>query len=187
MKRNLYLLIVFCIALPLFLTLFSFKYFVSFGDYNDEQKLTIDYLRDKADLIQDYPTNEKEHLQDVKRLMIEVNYIFYLLLLVLIIVVALQMKRRKELKKMFLYGGIATVSFVALVVLSMLINFEWTFRAFHGIFFPQGNWMFLPDSLIIKTFPEKFFVWTSVKIFINSFTLGLISIFVSFAIRMKKK
>jgi uncharacterized membrane protein len=34
------------------------------------------------------------------------------------------------------------------------------------IFFPQGNWMFSPDSLLITLFPQQFFFDIALRIFI---------------------
>ncbi|MFT4250171.1 MAG: DUF1461 domain-containing protein [Candidatus Woesearchaeota archaeon] len=47
---------------------------------------------------------------------------------------------------------------VSLPVLLALLPWSVLFRYFHLVFFPMGNWQFPPDSLLIQTYPESFFV-----------------------------
>jgi len=37
------------------------------------------------------------------------------------------------------------------------VSFDTAFTAFHGLFFPMGNWQFGADSNLIRLFPEPFF------------------------------
>jgi uncharacterized membrane protein len=38
----------------------------------------------------------------------------------------------------------------------MVFAFEPAFLAFHELFFPQGNFLFGPDSNLLRLFPEPF-------------------------------
>ncbi|MCL2491134.1 MAG: DUF1461 domain-containing protein [Coriobacteriia bacterium] len=51
------------------------------------------------------------------------------------------------------------------------VAFDPLFTFFHEIFFPQGNWQFPIDSLLIQTFPEQF--WVTIMLIL----LGLIFAF----------
>jgi uncharacterized membrane protein len=56
----------------------------------------------------------------------------------------------------------ATVGFlvavVALALLAAFTDFEWLFTKFHGLFFTSGTWTFPADSMLIRLFPEPFWV-----------------------------
>ena len=39
-----------------------------------------------------------------------------------------------------------------------LVSWSWLFEVFHLVLFPQGNWRFPADSLLIQTYPQEFFV-----------------------------
>lgn len=39
-----------------------------------------------------------------------------------------------------------------------LVSWDWLFAVFHLVLFPQGNWRFPADSMIIQTYPQEFFV-----------------------------
>lgn len=73
-------------------------------------------------------------------------------------------------------GSIFSLAFLVLLVLLVLINFTASFDVFHRIFFPQGNWIFPYDSLLITLFPSNFFFSMAKKtIIINS---AIITIFI---------
>ncbi len=45
-----------------------------------------------------------------------------------------------------------------LCVVAATSDFDTFFSAFHGLFFSAGTWTFSYDSLLIRTFPEPFWV-----------------------------
>ena len=61
-------------------------------------------------------------------------------------------------------GGALTVAPAVLVValaaagLWAALDFNGLFAAFHGVFFPQGNWTFGIDSLLICMYPLGFWM-----------------------------
>jgi len=55
-----------------------------------------------------------------------------------------------------------------------IFSFDFLFTTFHVIFFPQGNWMFDPSSLLITMFPQTFFFDISLRIFIYAMFQALI-------------
>lgn len=58
--------------------------------------------------------------------------------------------------------GIAGVALLALV--AGLTDFDVLFSAFHGVFFAAGTWTFPYDSLLIRLFPERFWVSAGVSL-----------------------
>ena len=61
--------------------------------------------------------------------------------------------------KVFYWSGLVLI---VLPLLLSLVPWEALFSSFHALFFPQGNWQFPPDSLLIQTYPEGFFVMFAV-------------------------
>ncbi len=172
MNKNKILLIIFCITLPLFLILFSYKTVLFLTDLTPNQENTMNYLQNKEELNLNYTEEEYSHLLDVKSVMKYLDYLFYSLLLIITLIITYYQKNKEQLKKLFMYGGITTISSVLMILLFSLTSFNSVFTIFHKIFFPQGNWTFPLDSLLIQTFPLQFFISISKNIFLLSLVLG---------------
>tara|TARA_Y100000310_G_scaffold338405_1_gene427968 strand:- start:1322 stop:1873 length:552 start_codon:yes stop_codon:yes gene_type:complete len=176
------LLILFSIFLPLLIVLFSYKAVLFFSSLEDNQQQTVDFLQGER-LLLNYTVSEESHLEDVKGVMKFGDYLFYLSLLIVTLILTYHRKKKEEVKKLFFYGGITTIAFLLLMLIFSIINFDVVFTYFHQIFFPQGNWMFPSDSLLIQTFPREFFVSFSQMIFRVSLILSGVILFLG----MKKK
>jgi integral membrane protein (TIGR01906 family) len=179
MKRA---LVLFCIALPIFLLLLAYKITIITSDFTEAQKETLDYLKGKSEVPKNYGENEVSHLQDVKQVMKKVDYFFLVLLLGISLTITSYRKSR-ELRKLFLYGGISTISLMLMIVPVSIFAFNELFDLFHKIVFPQGNWMFPLGSLLITVFPVKFFFEISKKIFLQTMFLGSIFIVISYYLK----
>lgn len=55
-------------------------------------------------------------------------------------------------------GAIAIGVVMVLAAAASFIDFEALFAAFHGLFFAAGTWTFPADSLLIRLFPERFWI-----------------------------
>ncbi|MBN2073710.1 MAG: hypothetical protein JW770_07185, partial [Actinobacteria bacterium] len=64
--------------------------------------------------------------------------------------------------------------FLILFILSE--NFSFLFGRFHLAFFPQGNYSFPEDSLLISMFPLRFFKDYFISMVICSGTISLVSL-----------
>ncbi len=177
-KKRLFL-IAFCIFLPLFLLLFSYKGVLLFSVFTADQENTIGYLNNKEELKLDYTQTEISHLEDVKKVMLGLDIFFYLALLAITLIWTYCKKDKLLAQKLLFYGGIASLVLPLLVLIASLISFNASFTAFHQIFFPQGNWSFPADSLLIRTFPLEFFVGISQKIFLTALFFGSLFILIS--------
>lgn len=169
MNQNKLLLIIFCILLPLFLLLFSYKT-VAFFSLDEEQKATI---AGTSGL--EYSEAELSHMQDVSKIMHYADYFFYGLLLVLTLILTYYQKNIDQTKKLLKYGGLTTIIFMGVILFFILIGFDYVFTLFHLIFFPQGNWTFETGSLLLQTFPIEFFIEISRNIFLGTLLFGIIS------------
>ncbi len=165
------LLIIFCVFVPIFIILFSYKTVLFFYFLDDNQQQTVNFLQgDQLEL--NYTAAEVSHLEDVKGVIKFGDYLVYLSLLIITLILTHHKRKKEEVKKLLFYSGITTVAFLLLMLIFSVINFNVVFAYFHKIFFPQGNWMFSYDSLLIKTFPREFFVSISQWIFRMSIILG---------------
>jgi integral membrane protein (TIGR01906 family) len=80
------------------------------------------------------------------------------LLLVSWMAVAAGAKRWRQLRRGMRWGAWASAIAVAIAVLAAGVDFEWFFTAFHGVFFSRGTWLFSSDSMLIRLFPERFWI-----------------------------
>ena len=122
------------------------------------------FFKDKSGLDDVFNENEKSHLQDVKNLVVGVNYFFYILLSIeIILLLLLFLAYRKDIAVFFeIIGFIFMITGLSIVILSLVLyifsgSFSDMFVKFHLIFFPWGNWQFPDTSTLIKMFPEQFF------------------------------
>lgn len=168
MKKEKVWLILFCILLPLFLLLFSYKT-VSYFSLDEEQQESIEGISSL-----EYTSAELSHMQDVSKVMRGADFVFYGLLLILTLILTYYRKDIKQTKKLLKYGGLTTIIFVLVVLLFSLTSFDYLFTLFHQFFFPQGNWTFESSSLLLQTFPIEFFISISRNIFLGTLLLGIV-------------
>jgi len=175
-NKGVYFLVVFSIISLLFLTLVSYKIILTLTPLDNAQQQTIDFLQNNGQSKQldlKYTSSEYSHLLDVKRIMNIADVIFYISLLVFTLIITLTKRNSNLQRKMFQIAGITTISVLLLLVILSLFAFNGLFTSFHQIFFPQGNWIFANDSLLITTFPTQFFIKMARNIFILSLTSGI--------------
>ena len=178
--------LIFCSAALILIISFSLSFFLvlidrgfydnSFSKYGAYDKIGVEGVRATTDslikyLTSEYPDQEvkqgisvftekeKSHLADVRRIILFLKYTA-IISLVAIIVIFLRMRIKggigEKVEKTAFYAAIANSAVLAIILL-LSINFTWLFANFHKIFFPQGNWIFPDDSLLITMFPREFF------------------------------
>jgi integral membrane protein (TIGR01906 family) len=141
----------------------------------------IKYFRNTEEL-KYFTETEKSHMTDVKNLIRLMQFIYYSAAVLSIILFFYCYKKFKDDKYMFikilakslLYSSIVAGAFLILMFLMSIFSFDFLFTTFHVIFFPQGNWMFDPSSLLITMFPQTFFFDISLRIFIYAMFQALI-------------
>lgn len=171
------LILILTFSLSFFLVLIDRGFYdKSYSKYGAYDKIGVEGVRTTTDalimyLTTEMPTgettqaisvfteNEKSHLADVRIIMLCLKYAA-ILSLVGIILIFLRLRTKGNLganvEKVCLYAAIANTAFLAIIIL-LSINFTWLFTNFHKVFFPQGNWIFPMDSLLITLFPREFF------------------------------
>lgn len=121
------------------------------------------------------------HLDDVYTLGIIARKVSIASAVVSLVLAALLffMKQRVYLGRSLKHASVVTLVLLACGILASLFNFTDFFTHFHEALFPQGNWSFSADSLLISALPEAFWqklalIWgaTSVLGAIVCFLLG---------------
>tara|TARA_Y100000310_G_scaffold345531_1_gene466120 strand:- start:40561 stop:41109 length:549 start_codon:yes stop_codon:yes gene_type:complete len=176
---NKYLYYTFIIILPVFLLILSFKFVLIFTALSPAQESWLNYFDDKSLQPEGYLDSEISHMRDVKQIMNKVDIIFYILLAFITLTLTYYKKNVKLLKKLTSLGSAATFIFVGIILLLSTLAFNSSFNYFHKIFFPQGNWQFPADSLLLQTWPIEFFSNISINIFALTLIIAAITIYIS--------
>lgn len=176
-------------ALFFWVVLFSYHLVMVSWNWTPEQEKALSFVQGKNEqLAGDYTSAEQSHMSDVQRVMKSVGIIF-IFLTILLGVLLYWNYIHKKLNKLFLWGGVVTVALMVILLLGMLFFFAHLFTGFHSIFFPQGNWQFASDSLLIRTFPLELFVSLGRMIFLLTLAGGsffiLLGIFLRYDYRKR--
>ena len=129
--------------------------FVSLEHRSDDRAVTSFLISGNEELLSNFTSNEQSHLVDVKHL-INKGIIVTVILLALCISLLIKLNKVQRI-------AVVSAPFFSIYVLSgltivLIRKFESSFIVFHNIFFPQGNYTFPYDSLLIQTYPEIFFL-----------------------------
>jgi|GEM_PF-2128859 len=162
------------------------------------------YLDHRNDNIAFLTLAERAHMNDVRRVFDAMKIMFAVVVAVLISEVVFIITKSKRgrhskrdrrtdrdnhfdpMRKGFLYGGAATLAIVLLLALSSLFDFSSFWTAFHHVLFPQGNWTFPYDSVLITLFPEEFFQNFARQVLLAAGAFSLIAMLAARTLRRKK-
>ena len=110
-------------------------------------------LHDDEPLLTD---DEKSHMRDVGSLIRVLGTLAIIAAVVLgLCILTLRHERRRIGRLLLTAAGIVGVVAVVLAAF-FATSFDQAFLAFHRVFFPQGNFLFGPDSNLLRLFPEPF-------------------------------
>ncbi len=107
-----------------------------------------------------FETEAVSHLDDVRRVLTAVR-VLVLLLGIMLAAAGLAAWRtgfRREVVQAFAAGAVATIAVPLVATAVALLDFPRFFASFHSIFFAQGTWTFPSESLLIRAFPESFWM-----------------------------
>jgi len=203
------LIIIVVLILSFFLTFINKKFydksFQSYGTYAvlgiDGPRLIVDNLINyltsetteinKVQQLTLFTEKEQSHLADVQKLIVTLKYIGIAALVLLGLCVWQLMKIKKyekTLSKIMIISGIGIIAIIAILFL-LSSNFPIFFDSFHKLLFPQGNYTFPSDSLLITLFPEQFFSDFASKMLIEAAIIGSVLILIGIGINifMQKK
>jgi integral membrane protein (TIGR01906 family) len=146
-----------------------------------EREALLDYFtNDEKTIASDfYNKKEKQHLFDVKNLIIYSRIAFYFLFFsVFIFFFIVLFRYRKEfleiVSEIFLFSGVIVFS-LSFVLFLMQSHFSKIFYDFHLLFFSNNYWLLNPatDNLI-NLFPEAFFFDSAARTFFVLLILGVL-------------
>ena len=149
----------------------------------EDQRNVRNFLIGFEELTTEMTPAEVSHLHDVKSVMLGVAISS---ILALLITAGLTYTlKKKEVLHIYKKAGYATIITVIALVITGLGSFGFLFSVFHGIFFPQGNYIFSSSSTLITLFPQSFFVARFAEVLVLSVVLA--SIFIGVIVYLEKK
>ncbi len=160
MKIGIILFPIFCLLFSFFVLITdpAFTYlFLENPESIEPTKQLFKYFAATAEIPEIFDQEEKAHLEDVAMV---IRGTFMLMILA-----ALGLLTGKPYRQSVRQGTILLLIIVALII---LIPFDSLFTGFHKIVFPQGGWIFAPESTLIQFYPIKLFATSALAIVIHS-------------------
>lgn len=154
----------------------------SFDELSSNASRTLLYVRGSAseELLSGtgprYDENEISHLRDVRQLLAPALLaVFPVLLLALVFFYRGFFGSKARVLDAALKGALVLSGaiFGGLGIIGLL-SFSLLFEKFHELLFPQGNWTFAADSLLIQTFPLQFWVNEAILVLIGVVLTNLV-------------
>ena len=100
-----------------------------------------------------FTSDEYAHMADVRSVFRGAEYAAVLALVVAAFRIA-RARQRGEALRLVRAGALIAAGIVALIGVAAAVAFDPLFLLFHEVFFPQGNFLFGPDSNLIRLYPE---------------------------------
>lgn len=127
------------------------------------------FLQDKEPISNDFTKSEYEHLNDVK-IIFNIVYIVLWISLFLFLGIGIYlifMSKSFVFLNWLIFWSLVSLLLMLLLIVLIILDFWSAFNFFHELLFPQWNWSFPEESLLIQLFPESFFVSISRYIFLS--------------------
>lgn len=110
-----------------------------------------------------FEPREISHLYDVQKLFRAVFIVQKItgIYLLLCLSLALFPPRRKNLNRFFFYiflGCLTSIFIILFLALAIFFYFPSFFTGFHELFFKSGSWLFGPNDMLIRLYPEEFWL-----------------------------
>ena len=105
---------------------------------------------------------ERSHMRDVAQL-VRALWVVLLAAVAFVVGALVVLRRQRPRVGTVMFWTSAAVGIAAIVVGGIVaFAFDQAFLAFHELFFPQGNFLFGPDSNLLRLFPEGFWFDSSI-------------------------
>ena len=160
------------ILVPLFLLLFSYHLVLLFYPQTAVQRETISALLTNQPFLLNFAADEQSHMEDVGVVMRRALMTFAALALFLTVLLKDVWHDAVQRKLILCVGSMSTLIVAGIIFLAVVLSFQSLFVVFHLLFFPQGNWQFSSDSLLIHTFPGSFFIGMTISFFVLALLLA---------------
>jgi len=122
-----------------------------------ETASAIEISQDDLDVLRQWSLGEYElcHLTDVRILLGRSLLLAYTLIIASALIIWF-CRNQQFLRYSLLAAGIICIALPLIAAVFLYFFFQPTFLLFHEVFFPQGNWQFAPETLLISTLPERY-------------------------------
>jgi uncharacterized membrane protein len=156
----------------LFVTLFSPIHYPFTNNNSLDTSITTYLITGNQNNLIGLEQSEISHMFDV-RILIIIAFCLFIITNIFLFNKDFKIKAKEKFEKKLLTKILIIFDIISIL---SLIFFNLFFTLFHKILFPQGNWIFSSNSLLIQTYPESFFVWMFILIFlsINILNISLI-------------
>lgn len=137
-----------------------------------DHTIQVRYADESMSTVAAFRPDEISHLDDVRKLLVKIFILYCGSIILFVIMTFLLIK--KNIKNFIRNLGVIFIISSAFMLLFIIIlyflgeNFPVLFDNFHMLFFPQGNYAFLPGSLIITLFPSGFFNDFFIRLILSS-------------------
>jgi len=122
-----------------------------------ETASTVEISQADLDVLRQWSLGEYElcHLSDVRILLGRSLLLAYILIPASAVIIWLN-RNHQFVRHSLLAAGIICIVLPLIASVFLYFFFQPTFLFFHEVFFPQGNWQFAPETLLISTLPERY-------------------------------
>lgn len=117
--------------------------------YATQDAVKVVWLGESSEL---FPSDQHRHLIDVHNLIIWGSF-----LVGCAVILAILIENTVNKERIAKYFVLTARTIVAVTLLAAVV-FPWSFELFHTVVFPQGNYAFSADSLLIQSFPPVFWL-----------------------------
>jgi len=100
-----------------------------------------------------FTSDERSHMADVRAVFRGAEYAAALALFVLVFRME-RARRRGDALRLVRAGSLIAAGIVAVIGVAAAVAFDPLFLLFHEVFFPQGNFLFAPESNLLRLYPE---------------------------------
>ncbi|MBS3163966.1 DUF1461 domain-containing protein [Candidatus Woesearchaeota archaeon] len=149
----------------------------------------LDYLAgERESLPPPFTPEEQSHLWDVRLLLARASLARGVLAVIALLILSAAMFSGSPASTLFsalTWTGIASLALCGALALGGL-TFSTFFTLFHLVFFPQGNWQFSPESVLIRLFPQGFFFDVFLALLARMALLGALMLSPQLLQRFKK-
>lgn len=112
-----------------------------------------------------FTESEVSHMADVRTVFIGAQALMYASAVVGVALIALALRGGRRSAGLLLRNAAVAIGVVVLVVgIVAAVAFEPAFLAFHYLFFPQGNFLFPPESNLIRLYPEQYWYAVTLRV-----------------------
>ena len=112
-----------------------------------------------------FTSDEYAHMVDVRRVFVAFRLAAAAAgILGLVLVTRAGGRRRRAALLLIRDAALAAAAGVALVAFGAAIAFDPLFLLFHKVFFPQGNFLFGPDSNLLAVYPDQYWYGVTLRI-----------------------